>query len=673
MVVYDDYGVPVGAYSEPETLTHQAYRVARAFILYRVRPVAQRGFLEIRSRRWTWKSLLTLVKVLIVVWFVALYWGERMVFKDSIDACRWENWENWASDANPHRVLFVADPQLVDPHTYPGRPWPLNTLTVKFTDQYIRRTYSRMQKVLYPDTTAFLGDLFDGGREWSTRTTKSPETRYQKYGNSFWLKEYDRFGRIFFDHWGDGGMAPRPGQPGRKIISSLPGNHDLGFAKGIQTGVRNRFNAYFGDGNRMDIIGNHTFVSLDSVSLSAFGEPDSQSLEELWKPAINFLKDAKTQKTRLVQRELRAQQGLRPYPQFSHDIINEQELVQAVLPHSDDSVTEFPTILLTHVPLYRAPGTPCGPFRERWPPTPPPKGQTEPLENDERNAIRVAGGYQYQNVLRREITVDIAEKVGDIQYAFSGDDHDYCEVVHKDYDSSGSGIREITVKSISWAMGVRKPGVLLVSLWNPVDERGNSLLVDSSGPTIQTQLCLLPDQLEVFIRYGALFGITLVTLAIRAALIAAGISASSSTANSDSLLPTVEHTSSAENEKADPSSHRQPDSCDTSSNSSTSSERGKLQVRSSNARTRSGSPNTGYGLPATQGNYSYPLVQHAGYFGPAEDEEERKGMKVWGTVTTKKTKPKKKGLALIWHEFVYSLLRVGVVVFGWYFWLIRHW
>lgn len=95
MVVYDDYGVPVGAYSEPETLTHQAYRVARAFILYRVKPIAQRGLLEIRSRRWTWRSLLTLVKVLIVVWFVALYWGERMVFKDSIDACRWENWENW--------------------------------------------------------------------------------------------------------------------------------------------------------------------------------------------------------------------------------------------------------------------------------------------------------------------------------------------------------------------------------------------------------------------------------------------------------------------------------------------------------------------------------------------------------------------------------------------------
>jgi hypothetical protein len=530
-----------------------------------------------------------------------------------------------------------------------------------------------MQKVLYPDSVVFLGDLFDGGREWSTRTSESPEKRYQKYGNSFWLHEYNRFGNIFFDHWGDGGMDPRPGQPGRKIISSLPGNHDLGFANGIQMGVRKRFIAYFGDGNRMDVIGNHTFVSLDSVSLSAAGENNPQGSEELWKPATDFLDQAKTQKKKIVQRELRAQQGLRPYPLFDHGIVEEKGLVEAKLPHADNEVTEFPTILLTHVPLYRAPGTPCGPQRERWPPTIPPKGQTEPLENDERNAIRVAGGYQYQNVLKREVSVDITEKVGDIRYAFSGDDHDYCEVLHKDYVSGGgNGIREITVKSISWAMGVRKPGVVLVSLWNPVDERGVSLLSEPGAPTIQTHQCLFPDQLGIFIRYAALFGLTLLILAIRAALIAFRTPSRQST-NSDSLLPTTEHASSAEQEKADPSPHSQPESAydTTSSNSSTSSERGKLQVRAS--RTRSISPGVEYGLPTTQGKYSYPLVQHAGYHRPAGDAEERKGGKVWGTVNTKKLRPKKKGLPLFVGQFVFSILKVGLVVFAWYFWLIRKW
>ena len=517
--------------------------------------------------------------------------------------------------------------------------------------------------MLYPDSIVFLGDLFDGGREWSTTTSKSPEKQYQKYGDKFWLKEYKRFGDIFFDHWGDGGTLPRPGQPGRKIVSSLPGNHDLGFAKGVQVGVRKRFNAYFGEGNRMDVIGNHTFVSLDSVSLSAMGEPESRALEELWRPSKDFLDNAKTQKKKLVQRELRMQQGLKPYPPFLHDVVDDHELAKATIPHADDSVTEFPTILLTHVPLYRASGTPCGPYREHWPPTPPPKGQTEPLENDERNAIRVAGGYQYQNVLNPDITVDLADKIGNIQYAFSGDDHDYCEVVHKDYASAGNGIREITVKSISLAMGVRKPGVVLASLWNPVDEHGDSLLEQPGAPTIQTHLCLLPDQLGTFIHYGALVGVTFLALALRAIFITLGlITPPTQSMNGEPLLPTTEHASSAENEKADLFAHRRADSTydTTSSNSSSSSERGKLQVRASRTQTRSVSP-SGYGLPVAQGKNAY------------SEDEGRKNLKVWGTTSTKKARSKKKGFALFRHEFVYSFLSVGGVVLPWYIWLIWRW
>ncbi|KAF2869331.1 hypothetical protein BDV95DRAFT_577087 [Massariosphaeria phaeospora] len=661
MTSYDDYGMPVGAYSESESLTHQAYRVARAFVIYRVGPVAGRRLQSIKSRDWWWRTVVTLVKGLIVVWFFTLYWGERSAFKSSIDECRWENWEHWESGANPHRLVFVADPQLVDPHTYPGRPWPLGTLTVQHTDLYLRRAYSRIQKVLYPDSVVFLGDLFDGGREWSTRTSQSPEKQYRKYGDKFWLKEYDRFGSIFFGHWGDGGLEPRPGQPGKKIISSLPGNHDLGFGKGIHTSVRKRFTAYFGDGNRIDIVGNHTFVSIDSVSLSALGQDSPHENEMLWKPTMDFLANAKAQKTRLVQRELRVQQGLRPYPGFSHNVIEGDQLATSELPHFNDTVTDLPTILLTHVPLYRAPGTPCGPLRERWPPTPPPKGEG-PLENDDRNAIAVRGGYQYQNVLNREITKDVAEKVGNIGYAFSGDDHDYCELVHRGYASAGGGIKEITVKSVSWAMGVRYPGVVLVSMWNPIDELGNPLSGDSSAPTLQTHLCLLPDQLGIFIRYASLFGITIFSLMIRAALLASGRLKPATEATDAPLLPTA-NASSAENEKAALSS--QPHSDDPhdthSTNSSTSSERGKLQVRSS--RTRSISPGMGYGLPATDSKYTYPLVQHAGYFGPSEDEKSK-------SVSTKRMKPKKKGLALFWQELRNSVLRVAVIVFAWYFWLI---
>jgi len=122
-------------------------------------------------------------------------------------------------------------------------------------------------------------------------------------------------------------MTPRPGQPGRKIISSLPGNHDLGFGTGIQASVRKRFNAYFGDGSRIDVIGNHTFVSVDTVSLSALGQP--QSVEEIWRPTREFLDNAQAQKKRAVMRELRVQQGLAPNLPFKHALIDTKDLAKA--------------------------------------------------------------------------------------------------------------------------------------------------------------------------------------------------------------------------------------------------------------------------------------------------------------------------------------------------------
>jgi hypothetical protein len=579
-----------------------------------------------------------------------------------LEGCK-TNYMYQEASANPHRLLFVADPQLIDPHTYPGRPWPLNPLTYKYTDLYLRRTYSRFQTILYPDTTFFLGDLFDGGREWSTRTTTSPEKQYHKYGDDFWMNEYRRFGDIFFKHWSDGGMEARPGQPGRKLINSLPGNHDLGFAKGVQLPVRDRFNAYFGDGNRIDVIANHTFVSIDSVSLSALGLESPQQLESIWKPTKDFLENAKKQKKRLIQRELRAQQGLKPHPGMPHHAIEKEDLAKSELPHANDEITEFPTILLTHVPLYRAPGAPCGPLREHWPPTAPPAGQP-PLEHDDRNAIAVRGGYQYQNVLNREITADIAEKVGDIRYAFSGDDHDYCELVHKAYASAGGGIREITVKSISWAMGVRLPGVVLVSLWNPVDEHGKPLNGDASK-TIQTKLCLLPDQIGTFLKYGMLFSVTFTLLLFRAALVTLGVISTGVERTGSSLLPTTN--TSAENEKSQQQQYTDHVSEPHSSNSSTSSERsGNLSVR----RQTVGS----YNLPsAQQGKYTFPLVQHAGY-DPAKDVDESKDKtKVYGgSVSTKVSKPRKKrkGFRLFWYELRSSLRTVILCGVVWYAWLV---
>ncbi len=124
----------------------------------------------------------------------------------------------------------MADPQLIDPHSYPGRPWPLDSLTYLVTDNYLRRSYNQLQGQLHPDTVFFLGDLFDGGREWKPahgsfddpEWSRRPlgEQKYarqwlRKYGEPFWLKEYARFSDIFLKPWNVAGpdAGARPARP----------------------------------------------------------------------------------------------------------------------------------------------------------------------------------------------------------------------------------------------------------------------------------------------------------------------------------------------------------------------------------------------------------------------------------------------------------------------------
>lgn len=533
----------------------------------------------------------------------------------------------------------------------------------------------------------------------------SEDKQWKKYGDNFWLREYDRFGSIFFGHWGDAGMAPRQGQPGRKLIAGLPGNHDLGFAAGIRTNVRKRFNAYFGDGNRIDVVANHTFVSIDSVSISALGH--AAGSEDIWKPTQDFLDQAQAEKKRAVARVLRERKGLPPNPLYKHTVVGGDAMGKAKLPVADAGDAEFPTVLLTHVPLYRAEGTPCGPLREHWPPTEPPKGQTDPVFPDDRNAIAVRGGYQYQNVLTKDVSKDVTEKIGNIEYAFSGDDHDYCEVVHRGYQSGGhSGIREITVKSISWAMGVRKPGFVMLSLWNPVDSAGEPLSTEPE-PTLQSHLCLMPDQLGVFIRYALLFGLSLAVLVIRAAAVKFKASSPASNPNDAPILPvTNSSSSSAEHEKkmlASAAEARRATRTDSigagASNSSTSHSSSDAKTGLSSRGGSSGSSiggggaaspvpsgGGGYGLPpaTTQqpaqqtnaNNGRLPLVAYAGFY-PERAEEKRREKErereERAVDTRRKGRRRKPGEGVFRAELGRSLVRVAGVVLGWYFWLIWRW
>lgn len=237
------------------------------------------------------------------------------------------------------------------------------------TDKYLKRSYRLLQRNLNPDTVFFLGDLFDGGREWKTdaRGFEVSEKRWKGYGESFWLNEYNRFGNIFFSP--DQVSGGLPVTKAKKTIASLPGNHDLGFGKGIQRPVRDRFRAYFGESDRVDVVGNHTFVSLDTVSLSAMGQPDAG--QSLWNGTMQFLDQAQELKSKAVKLALNMHEDATGLVKHAHEVsrLEDVDAKQAKKKKIKQEVkAELPTVVLTHVPLYREPGTPCGPLREKYPP-----------------------------------------------------------------------------------------------------------------------------------------------------------------------------------------------------------------------------------------------------------------------------------------------------------------
>lgn len=87
-------------------------------------------------------------------------------------------------------------------------------------------------------------------------------------------------------------------------------------------------------------------------------------------------------------------------------------------------------------------------------------------------------------------------------YIFSGDDHDYCEYSHPLPFSSASGsttVREITVKSFSMAMGIRRPGFQLLSLISTVPAMETLTQLPNSPPSLPDTPCFLPDQLGIYL------------------------------------------------------------------------------------------------------------------------------------------------------------------------------
>lgn len=338
---------------------------------------------------------LSFVILLVAYYLIISQYLERQRIIESLRACSWEKWENWGPEQasnKPIRIAILADPQLVDDHTYPKLNIFVQKLLRKLSDNYLYFNYKYLQTELDPDHTIFIGDLFDGGREWKDKA---------------WVEEFQRFNRIF------------PHRHDRKSYRGLPGNHDIGF-QNISLSTRERFAAHFGQSNDCYILGNHTFLQLDTISYS-HEDPDVHTEPR------NFA----------------------------------DSLKDTLDPH-------LPRILLTHVPFFRDPNVEtCGPGRESPKPFP------------------LMRGIQYQTVIDYWVTEKLISDFNP-SIIFSGDDHDYCDMVHLNYSNPTQELcREISCKSPSMTNGIRFPAYQLLSLNNPQDGIPKE-------KTYETKMCYLP-------------------------------------------------------------------------------------------------------------------------------------------------------------------------------------
>lgn len=351
-----------------------------------------------RLRKFSFKYIFFAVSF----WLVLVNYYERTVVKRAMKVCQWNKWETWPSGADPHRISLFADPQIMDAYSYPDRAAFVNYFTRLLLDNYHKRNWNFVQTYLDPDSTFFLGDLFDGGRNW---------------GNEYWFNEYRRFNSIYDK------------KPNKKIIMSVPGNHDIGFGNSVDTPSLKRFETFFGESCAVHYLGNHTIVLLDTISLSDYDTPEN------------------TQKPKALMEKLGS--------------------------YEDSN----PRILLSHVPLYRDPAKQtCGPMRES------------------SKKFPIMKGLQFQTVIEHDLTNEILKKVNPV-LAFSGDDHDYCHVKHAYLNSNNeqSLTDEITVKSCSMNMGIKRPAIQLLSLYNPDHKRDST--------TYQTNICYLPEPYKALKMY----------------------------------------------------------------------------------------------------------------------------------------------------------------------------
>ena len=68
-----------------------------------------------RLLSWRPRDLLSIPLALIILWYIALWWGEEAVFRRKVAGCAWKGWENWvsSSDVVQRSTFYMTCPELI--------------------------------------------------------------------------------------------------------------------------------------------------------------------------------------------------------------------------------------------------------------------------------------------------------------------------------------------------------------------------------------------------------------------------------------------------------------------------------------------------------------------------------------------------------------------------------
>ncbi|KAF9132791.1 hypothetical protein BGW39_011275 [Mortierella sp. 14UC] len=410
-------------------------------------------------------------------------------------------------------MVIIADPQLTDWMSY-HQSGLLLALVETYTDIYMKRSFRRLHASLRPDAVLFLGDLNDGGRNTNQKTFEKNTNRFFEWifatKTSAWnqkpivmdalegetaveageatvetannsnrlrkrqaLTEEEKAEYVdITGHYLQRIEAPLDAMERQKIRDSgrslrlyVAGNHDVGFGDTLIRSSMRRYKRVFGSVNYEVNVGNHSLIVLDTPALSS----EVPSIRE-------------------------------ESQQFLDQIKQEQP--------------SLPRILFTHVPLHRLDTTSCGKSRET------------------DQSIKDRSGEQFQNMVNIPLSREILEGIQP-DMVFSGDDHDWCEIAHPTI--GGNLVPEVTLRTFSFAQGIKQPAFMMMSLFNPDHKPKNvqpvvpleaglpvsrefvqgSVERPSGDTTFVYDECMLPNQMLIYICYGALFAASLSWVLIR--------------------------------------------------------------------------------------------------------------------------------------------------------------